>query len=99
MIELDTLKLLLDFAVIPVVIFGYKLYARMDSLEQGQRSIKEQNSKEHIAVIQAIKDLGELVRASEKDNRTEHKELGHKIHELEKTNQVEHAILSNGGKL
>ena len=99
MMELDTLKLILDFAVIPAVIFAYKMYAEVGALRAGQSGIREQNSKEHIAVVQAIKELGELIRTSEKDNRTEHKELGQKVHTLEINNKVEHAILSNGGKL
>lgn len=97
--DFELIKLLLDLAIVPAVIFAYKMMTELSALKAGQAAIRESNSKEHTQVIQSIKELGALVREGEKDNRTEHRELGQKIHELETTNKVEHAILSNGGKL
>ena len=99
MIDMGMLKLILDLAVIPAVLFGYKVMVELSSLKGSISSTKEQNSKEHAEVIKSIKELGDVVRSGEKDNRLEHKELGQRIHELDAANRVEHAILSNGGKL
>ena len=96
---LELIKLLIDFAVVPAIIFSYKVMTELAALKGSVASTRDANTKEHSEVIKSIKELGDVVKTGERDNRAEHKELGNRIHELDAANRVEHAILSNGGKL
>ena len=106
MLFIALLKDFVGIALLPLSYFSWRILQEFkdgkderNSLKSAIKALGEQQTKHFEQKMQAIEKVGELVRTSEKDNRTEHKELGQKIHELETTNKVEHAILSNGGKL
>ena len=67
MIDMEILKLILDLAVIPAILFGYKVMTELSLLKSSVSATKEANTKEHGEVIKSIKELGDIVRAGEKD--------------------------------
>ena len=97
--DIELLKLLLDFAVIPAAIFAYKIMTEITSLKSGLSGMREQNSKEHNEVVKTIKELHVELRDSERRNQSEHKELGAKLSDFERENEVQHTILNNGKRL
>ena len=109
MIDDSTLKLfdtVLNILILPALYWGWEVrrdlkdgHNERESLKQLIKSTQDQNSREHGNVILALKETQELIRISEKDNRSEHKQLSDTIHEIDKNNTREHAILANGGKL
>ena len=95
----EIVKLILSVAIIPAVLWAWQTKRELTDLKDGQKSLKEVNSKEHAQVITAIKELGDIVRTSERDNRQEHKELGDRLSTFERENEVQHTILNGGRRL